>query len=154
MFGKRPAKKEFPLPDAEARLVPSAGFTDRIPFREHLAAPALVLAAALIIFRHELFQGSALYFQVFRDLNPFGSYLWYQYQSQALAQGFFPLWNPWRGMGFPQIANYQSAFFSPLLAPLFLLPLPLVAVPYLILRLILAGWGTYVYARHLSLRHW
>ena len=121
---------------------------------EHLLVLALLLLCELIIFRHELFQGAAIYFQVFRDLNPFMSSFWYQYHSQALAQGFFPLWNPWRGMGFPQIANYQSGFFSPLLAPLFLLPLPIVAVPYLILRLMLAGWGTYVYARHLKLRHW
>ena len=129
--------------------------TPRIRPGQHLLVLALLLLGELMVFRGELFHGAALYFQIFRDPNPIlGSYLWYQYHAQSLAQGCFPLWNPWRGMGFPQIANYQSGFFSPLLAPLFLLPLPLVAVPYLILRLMLAGWGTYVYARRLNLRHW
>ena len=147
MFGEKSALRRLNSKNPPA--------TPRIRPGQHLLVLALLLLGELMVFRHQLFQGTALYFQFLRDPNPIvGSYLWYQYQSQALAQGFFPLWNPWRGMGFPQIANYQSAFFSPLLAPLFLLPLPVVAVPYLILRLILAGWGTYVYARHLSLRHW
>jgi hypothetical protein len=112
----------------------------------------LVGAGAAVIFGGDLFHGSDLFFKAIRDPNPFvGSYAWQEYHHSALVEGRFPLWNPWNGMGTPQIANYQSGFFSPLIAPLFLFPLSLVAVPYLLLRLVLAGWGMSLYLHRLGL---
>jgi len=148
--GEKPASQFLPAPGSGATL----RGTD-IPVRQHLLVLALLLLGELLIFRGQLFQGAALYYQVIRDPNPnLLSSSWYLSHAQALGHGAFPLWNPWNGFGAPLIANYQSGFFSPLLAPLFLLPLSVIAVPYLLLRLLLAGWGTYLYGRGLGFRHW
>ena len=147
MFGEKSASGhlDYPAPATRPGIRPG----------EHLLVVGLLLLGELLIFRHQLFEGASIYFQVIRDPNPaLASSPWYLSHAQALRQGIFPLWNPWNGFGAPLIANYQSGFFSPLLMPLFLLPLSVIAAPYLLLRLLLAGWGTYLYGRGLGLRHW
>ncbi len=117
-----------------------------------LIACLLAGVGAAVIFGEDLFHGSDIFFKAIRDPNPFvASYSWQEYHHSALVDGRFPLWNSWNAMGSPQIANYQSGFFSPLLAPLFLFPLSWVAVPYLLLRLVLVALGMSLYLRRIGL---
>ena len=80
--------------------------------------------------------------------------------AQALRVGGWPLWNPYNGLGTPILANGQASPLSPLKLPLYLLlnsgllPASLAFSYYLLLRLWLAGCGTYLWARAAGLRHW
>ncbi len=80
--------------------------------------------------------------------------------AQALRVGGWPLWNPYNGLGAPILANGQASPLFPLKLPLYLLlnsgliPASLAFSYYLILRLWLAGCGTYLWARAAGLRHW
>jgi len=47
---------------------------------------------------------------------------WDLYSAQSIRNGEIPLWNPYSGAGSPFLANWQSAIFSPLKIPLYLLP--------------------------------
>ena len=73
--------------------------------------------------------------------------------AQALRVGGWPLWNPYNGLGAPILANGQASPLFPLKLPLYLLlnsgliPASLAFSYYLLLRLWLAGCGTYLWAR-------
>ena len=79
--------------------------------------------------------------------------------AQALRAGGWPLWNPYNGLGTPMLANGQSSPLFPLKLPLYLLlnsglvPAALAFSYYLLLRLWLAGCGTYLWARAAGLGH-
>ncbi|MAG35103.1 MAG: hypothetical protein CL878_02490 [Dehalococcoidia bacterium] len=79
--------------------------------------------------------------------------------AEALRVGGWPLWNPYNGLGAPILANGQASPLFPLKLPLYLLlnsglvPASLAFSYYLILRLWLAGCGTYLWARAAGLRH-
>lgn len=80
--------------------------------------------------------------------------------AQALRVGGWPLWNPYNGLGAPILANGQASPLFPLKLPLYLLlnsglvPAALAFSYYLLLRLWLAGCGTYLWARTAGLGHW
>ena len=98
--------------------------------------------------------------------SPFDPWAYTNYQphdllaAQALRVGGWPLWNPYNGLGTPILANGQASPLSPLKLPLYLLlnsgllPASLAFSYYLLLRLWLAGCGTYLWARAAGLRHW
>jgi hypothetical protein len=46
---------------------------------------------------------------------------WLAFNRSELASGRVPLWNPYNGCGAPQLANHQSAVFSPFSAPFYVL---------------------------------
>ena len=79
--------------------------------------------------------------------------------AQALRVGEWPLWNPYNGLGAPILANGQASPLFPLKLPLYLLlnsglvPASLAFSYYLLLRLWLAGCGTYLWARAAGLKH-
>ena len=79
--------------------------------------------------------------------------------AQALRVGGWPLWNPYNGLGAPILANGQASPLFPLKLPLYLLlnsglvPTSLAFSYYLLLRLWLAGCGTYLWARAAGLGH-
>ncbi len=64
-----------------------------------------------------------------------------------------PLWDPYIMGGMPYLADMQSAIFSPFSIPAYFLPfwwsLSLIAV----MKVVVAGMGTYLLARRLDLRH-
>ena len=80
--------------------------------------------------------------------------------AQTLQVGGYPLWNPYNGLGAPILANGQASPLFPLKLPLYVLlnsglvPVSLAFSYYLLLRLWLAGCGTYLWARAAGLRHW
>jgi hypothetical protein len=73
---------------------------------------------------------------------------WYALMhDQWLREGTLPLWNPYQAYGVPLAANMQSQPFYPLTFALALHPTPLTYNFYILLRLFLAGFGCYLYAR-------
>lgn len=119
--------------------------------RDHAAALAIILAGLVVIFRSDLFSGADLFFKAFRDINPITlSYPWSRLELLSWQQGLFPLWNPYNLLGAPLLANYQSAVLSPLLWPIVFGPIETIAVPYLFLRVLLAGWGTFIFCRSIG----
>src|SRR5207248_10807719 len=67
--------------------------------------------------------------------------------AAAVQAGRLPLWNPYRFLGEPFIANPQNAFFYPLTALFFWLPVPWAYGLSLVLHVFIAGLGFYVFCR-------
>ena len=109
----------------------------------------LLLFLALLLFygptlasKHFIFTG------VIQDItNIYGFYPWDAYSGQELSRGHFPLWNPYNALGLPHLANMQSAVFFPLQWLKFLLGFWIAADLVLLLRLMLAGFFAYLFAR-------
>lgn len=125
--------------------------TSRDQPRDHTRVLVILLAALLLIFRSDLFSGADLFFKAFRDINPIMyGYPFLRINLMSWSEGLFPLWNPYNLLGTPLLAGYQSAVFSPLLWPLVFGPMEALAVPYLLARLVLAGWGAYIFCRRVN----
>ncbi len=107
----------------------------------------------LLLFGKNIFDPSELYFQAVRDPNPWlVSYPWRHFLRECFFSGEFPLWNPYNALGEPFLANYQSGVFSFLRYPFYFLPFSIVIVPYLLLRLVFAGFGGWLFARKIGLK--
>jgi hypothetical protein len=79
---------------------------------------------------------------------------WLLYARDALHAGVLPQWNPDVLSGTPFLANQQSTLFSPLNLPVWLLPFRYGIGFAAVLKLWLAGVGTYLAARALRLPFW
>src|SRR5919202_983832 len=67
------------------------------------------------------------------------------YAAAAVQEGRLPLWNPSSFLGVPFIANPQTAFFYPLTALFFWLPVPQAYGLSLVLHVFLAGLFLYLF---------
>lgn len=78
----------------------------------------------------------------------------FQVAKESFQRMEFPLWNPYIMGGTPLLADSQSALLFPLNWSFYLLP------PYFgftisaLLKMFIASFGTYLFARKLSLSHW
>jgi hypothetical protein len=79
---------------------------------------------------------------------------WLLYARESLHSGVVPQWNPYVLAGSPFLANQQSTLFSPLNLPVWLLPFHYGIGAAAVLKLWLAGLGTYLAARQLRLGFW
>jgi len=77
---------------------------------------------------------------------------WLIYAGRSVAAGHFPLWNPHAFAGAPFFANPQTALLFPLTWLAFVLPAPLAVTLVMILKLSVAGVGTYLFLRLLAVR--
>jgi hypothetical protein len=112
-----------------------------------LLAAGLFLLPTLLLF-WEVIAGRVLFWGT--PLLQFGP--WYQAAGDAVRAGELPLWNPLLGNGAPLLANYQSALFYPPNWLHLLLP-PARAMSYLMLLHVLwAGVGIWLYSREIGLR--
>ena len=75
---------------------------------------------------------------------------WLQLARGELATGRLPLWNPWQDGGVPLLGNAQSALASPLVWPALLLGVERGWNLSLLLRLLVAVAGTYLWLRDLG----
>jgi hypothetical protein len=75
---------------------------------------------------------------------------WKTLASRALAQGQLPLWNPYTDAGLPFVGNAQSAIFNPFNVLSYLMPVYASYVIAAILRLFVAGFSTFLFARALG----
>ena len=78
-------------------------------------------------------------------------YPWLMESARQLRSGHFPLWCALEGAGFPLLANYQSSPLNPFNLLFALFPYLKVLDLILILKLVLLGIFTYLFARALGL---
>jgi hypothetical protein len=76
---------------------------------------------------------------------------WAEVTARAYRSGEPPLWNPYQGMGAPLAANFQSAAFDPLLAPVNLHPTTLTWDLAYLLAFFVGAAGTYLFLRTVGL---
>ena len=76
---------------------------------------------------------------------------WKVFTQHSFTQGRLPLWNPYVSGGLPFVGNAQSALFSPFNILGYLLPLYSSYVVTAILRLLVAGFFTFLFAREIGL---
>lgn len=76
---------------------------------------------------------------------------WMVFARDALADGEWPLWDPYAFAGFPYAANSQSQFYYPVTWLLWLLPLSGAIQALAIFNICLAGWGMYALCRGLAI---
>jgi len=87
--------------------------------------------------------------------DPSPSYLNYpydQFDAEAFRQHQFPVWNPYNAAGVPLLAQAQSNPFNPLKLVYYLFPHSRGYDLFLLARLLVAGLGTFAFARILGLR--
>jgi hypothetical protein len=77
----------------------------------------------------------------------------FQVAKESLQRMEFPLWNPYIMAGTPLLANSQSALLFPLNWPFYILPLFVGFTVSALLKMFIASFGTYLFARKLSLSH-
>lgn len=81
----------------------------------------------------------------------FSFYPWLIESSRQFRSGHFPLWCASEGAGFPLMANYQSAVFSPFNLAFTVFP-SLKFLDYLVLlKIILLGFFTFIFAMEIGL---
>lgn len=78
---------------------------------------------------------------------------WLMFNRAELAEGRFPLWNPWNGAGCPHFANYQSAVVSPFSVPFYVLSFKAALLASAALKLLSLALFTYLFLRKLGLAH-
>jgi hypothetical protein len=77
----------------------------------------------------------------------------FQVARESFRRMEFPLWNPYILCGTPLLADSQSALLFPLNWPFYVLPLFLGFTVSALLKMFIASFGTYLFARKLSLSH-
>lgn len=75
---------------------------------------------------------------------------WQVLDWRLVHEGLFPLWNPYSGLGMPEFLNFQSAVLGLPELVSYLFPLRLSFLVVLLVRLLLAGTGAYVFLRVLG----
>ncbi len=75
---------------------------------------------------------------------------WLFLDATALRHGQFPLWNSLNGLGLPEFLNFQSGVLSLPSLVAYLVPLPDAFATQVLVKLLLAGTGTYLLARVLG----
>jgi hypothetical protein len=83
-----------------------------------------------------------------REFLPF-----FKVARDSLHQKEFPLWNPYIMGGTPLLANSQSALLFPLNWPFYFLPLHLGFTVSALLKMFIACFASYAFARKISLSH-
>jgi hypothetical protein len=77
---------------------------------------------------------------------------WNALDWRSIHQGSFPLWNVYSGLGMPAFLNFESSVLSLPDLVSYAFPLPVAFLVTVATKLLLAGTGTYVFARVLRLR--
>jgi Bacterial membrane protein YfhO len=85
---------------------------------------------------------------------PRAHYTWDLFDRQSILHGVFPAWNSEILTGFPYYTNSQSGLTSVLNIPLWLLPFNFALGFAAWLKLLIAGFGSYLLARRLQLSFW
>jgi hypothetical protein len=76
---------------------------------------------------------------------------WNLFDWRQIHAGHFPLWNPFSLLGLPQFANFQSSVLSLPDLVSYALPARYAFVAAVIMKLVIAGTGAYVFARVVGL---
>lgn len=85
---------------------------------------------------------------------PRAHYTWDLFDRRSILNGVFPAWNNAILTGFPYYANSQSGLTSVLNLPLWFLPFNFALGLVAWIKLLIAGFGSYLLARRLQLSFW
>lgn len=107
--------------------------------RRHRFALAFLAVLATILFVAPLAKREV--FQVRDHFDYFQPLRWFT--AQELAAGRLPFWNPYSASGEPWLANPQTGVFYPPAWLFLVLPFETAYMLYLLLHLVLLGWGAY-----------
>ena len=111
-----------------------------------------LLAGVFLHYQDFLQPGQSLYLANFDDPAPrFSFYPWLVESGKQIHRGHFPLWSNLEGAGFPLLANFQSAPFNPFNLVFELFPSLRLLDYLLLLKIILLGIFTYLFAIELGL---
>jgi hypothetical protein len=129
---KAELRSAFLLPSA-FRLLPSAFIRHRFP----LALLALLATAVFLpaLIKKEVFTLRD-HFDYFQPLRLF--------TAEELSAGRMPFWNPYSASGEPWFANPQTGVFYPPAWLFVVLPFETAYVLFLLLHVVLLGWGSYL----------
>lgn len=109
-------------------------------FERHRFAFALLALLALTIFLPALLKREVFmlrdHFDYFQPLRAF--------TADELRAGRLPLWNPYSASGEPWLANPQTGVFYPPAWLFLVLPFATAYMAYLLLHLVILGWGAYL----------
>lgn len=109
-------------------------------FHRHRFAFALLALLALTLFLPALLKREVFtlrdHFDYFQPLRAF--------TADELRAGRLPLWNPYSASGEPWLANPQTGVFYPPAWLFLVLPFETAYMAYLLLHLVLLGWGAYL----------
>jgi len=143
----------------------------RIVGNEYILTSGILILLICIFFKPVIF-GNHTLFPILPGVTPDGpygyhgegaftvvdptSYLWIELPatiaaSTMIKSGTFPLWNPYVGCGTPLAANPMSGIYNPLRFFLLLFPQPYVFDFYLLLRIFLAGFFTFIFLRKIRI---
>jgi hypothetical protein len=115
--------------------------------RRHRFAFAFIALVALAIFLAPLLRQEV--FTLRDHLDYFQPLRWFT--AQELRAGHLPLWNPYNASGEAWLANPQTNVFYPPAWLFLVLPFETAYMLFLLLHLVLLGWGAYLFfARGLS----
>ncbi len=115
---------------------------------EYLHVVALLCLLLCLFFGKNLFSGDSLFLEIRKDIAPlYQYYLWENFFQEVFRSGYLPLWNPYTGIGFPLLADFHNAIFYPLKILIYLLPLMAGLDLFLLARLFIAGFFTYLFSR-------
>jgi len=107
----------------------------------HRLALTLLAAIAIPLFALPLLHGEVFtlrdHFDYFQPLR------WFT--ATELQAGRLPLWNPYNASGEPWLANPQTGVFYPPAWLFLILPFAAAYMLYLLVHLVVLGWGAYVY---------
>jgi len=125
-----------------------------IPFRQYISAFLFLLLLVSIAFATRWFQGRKMLFEILWD--PIPVQLFYpgdRIESLALKNGKLALWDPYRGFGSRLIMPTAITLAHPLKLIAFLWGTDNGFEFMLLLRLVLAGFFSYILARGIGLSH-
>jgi hypothetical protein len=80
-------------------------------------------------------------------------YPWLKWNKSSLGRFQLPTWNPYNASGVPQLANYESAVFSPFSLPFYAFPFRIALIAAAFLKLFVAGLFSYLFLRRVRFGH-
>jgi len=143
----------------------------RIVGNEYIFTSGILILLICIFFKPVIF-GNRTLFPILPGVTPDGpygyrgegqftvvdpcSYIWHEVPltiaaSKMIKSGMLPLWNPYIGCGTPLAANLMSGIYNPLRFFLLLSPQPYIFDLYLLLRIFLAGFFTFIFLRKIPI---
>lgn len=115
--------------------------------RRNDGLPLVLLSGLVVLFFWKL----ALTHRVLAGVDLFTFFYPYRdYATRALLAGRLPLWNPDIFLGVPFLADSQTALFYPLHWPLIGLSAPRAIAWSIVMHVLLAAVGTYLFARRVA----
>ncbi len=116
--------------------------------KDHFMAAGGASALLLLVFLPQLISGEGIFNQaIIEQYYLMGQYAFDHEIARSFYNGWFPLWNQHNALGTPLLGNMLSTVFYPLKALVYLVPGLWARELYILLRLFIAGYFSFLLAR-------